>query len=523
MPQTPAENTSAAGRYETLSTDRQLYLDRARAASRLTIPSLVPPEGFSKASDLYQPYQSVGARGVNTLANKLVMTLLPPNAPFFRLLVDPATADKMNDKPDFKTEIEAALAKYEKAVMTAIEGSTDRVALFEALKHLLVAGNILLFLDKQGTKVFHLDKYVVKRDPRGDVLEIVVKECIAVVSLPDEIKQIVAHDASKSVNTVDVYTHIVRKPSQWYVYQEVCGQKVPGSDGQYPLDKTPWLPLRLIRIDGEDYGRGYVEEYIGDLNSLEELSKAITEASAAAAKILFLVKPNGTTDLKTLQDSDNLDIRSGNAEDVTVLQVEKYADLKVAEGQIGKLEQRLSYAFLMQSAIQRNAERVTAEEIRYMAGELEQALGGVYGILSVEFQIPYLNRKIAVLNRAGELPVLSKKLVKISIVTGIEALGRGDDRNKLVEFIGTIAQALGPEAVAEYIDIANFISRLAASDGIDPDGLVKTQDQIMQDRQQQMTQQLAQQATPEVIKQAGSAFANAAQGQNEQGQQPAGS
>ncbi|UZT50437.1 head-to-tail connector protein [Enterobacter phage 04_vB_Eclo_IJM] len=32
------------------------------------------------------------------------------------------------------------------------------------------------------------------------------------------------------------------------------------------------------------------------------------------------------------------------------------------------IEQRLGWAFLLNSAVQRNAERVTAEEIRYVAG-----------------------------------------------------------------------------------------------------------------------------------------------------------
>ena len=39
----------------------------------------------------------------------------------------------------------------------------------------------------------------------------------------------------------------------------------------------------------------------------------------------------------------------------------------------------------------RSAERVTAEEVRYMAQELETALGGVYSILSQEFQYPFVN------------------------------------------------------------------------------------------------------------------------------------
>ena len=81
-----------------------------------------------------------------------------------------------------------------------------------------------------------------------------------------------------------------------------------------PLDKNAFIPLRYTSIDNADYGRGFIEEYIGDLRSLEALYRAIVEGSAAASKVLFLVKPNGSTRLKTLSESPNGAIREGNAE-----------------------------------------------------------------------------------------------------------------------------------------------------------------------------------------------------------------
>ena len=78
---------TAKERYEKLKGKRQSYLDRARECSELTIPSLIPEDGFNSSSELYNPFQSVGARGVNNLASKLLLLLLPPNSPFFRLAV----------------------------------------------------------------------------------------------------------------------------------------------------------------------------------------------------------------------------------------------------------------------------------------------------------------------------------------------------------------------------------------------------------------------------------------------------
>jgi hypothetical protein len=77
----------AHGIYTTLSADRWSFLDRARTASQITIPSLLPEQGHTGSSILPTPYQSIGAEGVNNLASKLLLSLLPPNSPFFRLVI----------------------------------------------------------------------------------------------------------------------------------------------------------------------------------------------------------------------------------------------------------------------------------------------------------------------------------------------------------------------------------------------------------------------------------------------------
>ena len=52
------------------------------------------------------------------------------------------------------------------------------------------------------------------------------------------------------------------------------------------INASPWLPLRFNVVDGEPYGRGRVEEFMGDLKSLEALMQALVEGSAAAAKVV---------------------------------------------------------------------------------------------------------------------------------------------------------------------------------------------------------------------------------------------
>lgn len=104
-----------------------------------------------------------------------------------------------------------------------------------------------------------------------------------------------------------------------------------------------------------------------------------------------------------------------------------------------------------------------------------------------------------VLQRNGQLPKIPKDFVSPTIVAGVNALGRGQDRESLTTFITTIAQTLGPEALMKYIEPSEAIKRLAAAQGIDYLNLVKPADKIQQE--EQMQQQMAQQQS--LVDQAG--------------------
>lgn len=490
------EGVSIKSRWEKLDRDRHPILARARECAKLTIPSLLPPEGATQITRLPTPYQGLGARGVNNLASKLLLALLPPNNPFFRMRIDDYIVEQMEEDGS-RTEIEKALSTYERAIMTEIETQAMRVQAFEALKHLIVTGNGLLFLpDEGGLRFFRLDQYCVKRDPMGQPIEIVIKESIHPLTLPLEVREQIDVDLEKPEEVVDLYTMArLNDRGMWETAQEVEGIRIPGSEGTYRQETSPWIPLRWYAVDGEDYGRGYVEEYLGDLKTLEALTKSLVEFAAVAARIIFLINPNGTTRAKKLEKTPNGGFAEGSKDDVSVLQLEKFADFRVVQVVAAGIEQRLSHAFLLVDSVRRDAERVTAEEIRTMARELEDALGGVYTVLSQEFQLPLVRRIIHQMERSKRLPPLPEDIVKPSIVTGLEALGRGHDLERLTVFFNAL-QPLGHEVVAMYLNVSDYINRIGTSLGIDTDGLVRSPEEVAMMQQQVMMQQMAQQVVP---------------------------
>ena len=503
----------ARERYEALRGVRAQFLDVARLAAQLTLPYLIKYDSDYTETHkrLITPWQSVGAKCVTNLAAKLMLSVLPPQTTFFKLQIrDDQLGQEMD--PTIRSELDLSFSKIERMIMDYVNGQNDRVVIHAAFKHLIVGGNALLYMGKDGMKNYPLNRFVVNRDGDGNIIELVTKELIArnvlASDLPagffkDKINP-VSNDTAGVMNStndegVEVYTYVRmnKQRTQWIWHQEVFDQIIPGSRSTAPKDASPWIVLRYNVVDGEDYGRGRVEEFMGDFRSLEALTKAITEGSAAAAKVVFLVSPSSTTKPQTIADAGNGAIVQGRPDDVGVIQVGKTADFKTAYEMIGQLTQRLQEAFMILNV--RQSERTTAEEVRLTQLELEQSLGGLFSLMTTEFLVPYLKRTMLVLQRSGQLPKIPKDLVRPQVVAGINAIGRGQDFQSLTGFITTIAQTMGPEAIQKYIAGDEYIRRLAAAQGIDVLNLIKTQQQLQAENEQQQ-QQAAQM---EMVKQEG--------------------
>ena len=498
-------NQTLQARYETLDSQRNSVITRARECSELTIPSLIPPEGSDDNTTYDTPYQGLGAIGVNNLASKLLLTLLPPNQPFFKLAVDDFTLAEFTDEK--RAEAEKALNKIERAIFNQIETKAIRVPTFTALKHLIVGGNVATFQPEEGgMKVYRIDQYVVERDSMGNLLEIIVKETISPRVLPEDIRaEILAKtstdaDTGKKEEELNLYTQVKLSEdgNEWEHLQEVNGEPIPGSEGTYKLGENPYQALRWTHVVGSNYGRGFVEEYLGDLKTLEALSKAITEDAVIASRTVFMVNPAGVTRAKKFRDAKNGDVIEGNPEDVGTAKVDRHNDLQLILQRIRDLEQRLSRAFLMLESIQRDAERVTAEEIKRLARELENSLGGVYSILTQEFQLPLVKKLMVQMVKQKLIPELPEEVTTPKIVTGLDGLGRGNDLEKLMTYAES--GKIFPEQFTQITDFTDFYTRVATALGFDTQGLIKDSKTLEAERTESQTENLMTQAMPELTK-----------------------
>jgi hypothetical protein len=520
---------SAGKTFKHLEADREPYLNKGKEMASVTLPYICPPDEGSVISesrsthnrqDLPVPRNGLGAQGVKNLASKFVQTLFPTHIPFFRFAVNEAVLDEAdelekqvgggpefddNGMPvqtggSFRSEIQQRLLAMERIVTDRTERFAHRRSLYELLKRLIITGNCLLrFNDDDGSmRVFNLGNYVVERGYSGDVFRIILKE-MKMVALLDETTRAKVLEASpeladKEDAEVTLYTYWGKQSTGklWETWQEVTdtGIILPDSYGTMKFEDIPVMAERWIATDGENYGRGLCEEHQSDLLDLESLSIDIKETSKAAARTIPLVNPQGMTDPMELAEADNLEYVEGVADDVTVLSLlENIRDYQAANAMVQEITQRLQQVFLMYQSVQRDAERVTAEEIRYIAGQLEEAHGGVYTVLADELQRPYVNRMIQQAIRDGDLDkeLFNEGQIKPEVITGIDALGRGQS----VDSLGMLFTMIQAHNAYQEFNMSELWTRFLVASGIELDGLLKTP----QDKADEMQQMKAMQTS----------------------------
>lgn len=488
--------TTARERYTALAVARLPFLTRAREAAALTIPGLIPPEGHNGSSTLPQPNQGLGARLVVHLASYFTTALLPPGRKLFRLDVSPEVLLK-NGQVTAPPDTEQKLALAEKIPHGEIAKRGWQAPTNLSLQHLIVGGSVLEQMLPNNSLVVHpLDRHVVVRDPSGELIEFIVEQKLDAASLPESLKGIVPQqdNATPGQKVLTLYTWGVFDGAVWKVHQELEEERVPGSDGTYRAGNLPFFALRWSIVAGESYGRSKVEEHIADLITYDGLSKSMRDGGAMASRNITMIRPNATAGLnlrRKLAAANNGEYVVGNPEDVQMLQFNNVNGLQVVQVELETLRRELGAAFMLTSSITRNAERVTAEEIRRVGQELDSVQGGAFSMLSGTMLRARVDRLLIQMRAAGQMPSWPDGMIDPTILTGLEAMGREAETSNVMAALQMI-QGFGPEE-RDYVKWPVMLKK--GFNGLDLADAVNSEDEVMairaQRQQSQMTTDMA--------------------------------
>ena len=471
--------------------DRKPYEDRAQAISEVSLPYVFRAEGSDGGSELFKSVsQSFNGRQVNNLKAKMGMALLPPATSSFRLKPDAqAMVDLFQGNEAAVETIRQQLSLNTDAINSEIENQQIRSSLFDMLLQQIVVGSVIVEKnDRKGITIFPLRSFVVNLDSQGEPLAMCIVEKLKM--LPEGI-------TPKDVkDEYDLYTLLAldKDTNKWIMKQDIDGEAVGKEQTFADYDKLPFRYFGWNWLQGDAYHRPFAEDYYPDMEQVDKLAKLNTEGSVIAAKTVIMVNQRGGRTRKSdLVNAANGGVIDGSAEDVTAFQLNKNFDFQVSNEREATLKKELMANFLDTGSVQRDAERVTAEEIRVMAQQLEAStLAGVYSKMALKWS------KWIVLKVMDELKI-KFDAVDVAVLTGLDSLGRSQEAQKQDGFMQRITQL----QLNHWIKESEIIQRYAAYDGINTVGLLKTSDEVKQEQKAAAEAQSRQMGEEELAKSAG--------------------
>ena len=516
-------------RFKADDSDRQGSLEEARLAAALSKPWVLPPQGQNANDPLPRNYQSVGSRGSTNLVGRLLLALYPPNLPWF--ILTPTPEFLAFGSPDQVQALQQQLFLYGQLLTGKLESMSldpedDRGQFIgfrshkrKVMEQVIITGDALERMDSDyRMTLFRRDMYVTRRDSSARVLYHITKETKDPKELPDDMLAkanlaVGTMDAPVKDRMQDLYTLVEYNPRgrDWTVTQEMNGQALHSFDES--VSSYFSTPFELV---GEDYGRGFIEQNLGDLFSLDEISKnRLNMLSMVSKQLIALDQTSTIRDDDLRQEPGNVvrraQVKGGVLQDLATIGFQDIRDYQMLISALQDLRTDLFKAFLQESETTRNAERVTTAEIRRNVFEIESALGGVYASVADEQQRPLIRRLIHQFNdqasrETGEnvqLPTIGgRSATQVVITTGLTALAQEAEADKLLAAL-SILQTLGPQAL-ERVDMAVAVDVALRQIGFHAPGLIKSQDQIDAERAQNAQQALALQAGQQAIESAGS-------------------
>lgn len=494
--ETPNSVTTADQQFAKYDNKRQGIMHRLERYSSWTIPKLFPRKNRDQDTEpLTHGFQSLGAQAVNHLANKLMMSLFAPSRPFFRLELKRAAKEKMDTEGKDMKQVQAKLAKAEQDASLELDKRSIRSRLYDLLKMLIVLGNALMVFEKDTIRILNMRNYVVKRSRTGEVYELIVRECVHKTQIkPAALAAVVAHPEFKPDADGMVWEYKwIKLDNETGKYNEdvwLCDCKLPATfSSSYSAEKLPYRAVSWDLAAGDDYGTGLVEDYEADFQSLSMLSEAAVQGAVLASEFRWLINPAGQTSVEDFTASPNGAAIPGTKGDIELINAGIDNILSTNQALQTTYINRIGAGFLLQTAVTRDAERVTAQEIRMTAEELEGGLGGGYSRIAADVQVPVAFWTMTLTGRD-----IGGKDLEPVIITGLAALSRTGDRDRLLEFGSNLANVLSlPPQILDRLKLSAWIADLAAAGGLDPNTYVLSEAEYNGLMQQRAQAQLAMQ------------------------------
>lgn len=465
---------------------------------------------------------SLPNRAVKNFNTKQKKALFPSNRPFFvydlpiqqRQILEANNTEKL--AMDRATEVAAGWA---------LEFLQNTKKLYSLLPNLFdaltVTANGMLFMGhkKEDKAVFISPaNFVVRRTQSGDEREAIIREVIALTDLSPELQTVVKEHykmpeeafSNKKVeqpelHTIQKFTYVEFCEDGSCKYTEYVENIRVGDTKTVPKEEPRFIIIAPNRPEGANYGVGIVQQCLPSILQAYGGHKAVANVNALIGEAKYYTRPNMVGGIRQAQaGGSGKYIVVNNPDDIGMLPMTNI-NIAPSELAISMAREEIAKTFIMTGDAVRDAERVTAFEIRKMADDITSVHDNWLADIAEQLQeklVQYATYHMDLLNSQG-VPVKDDLLkMQVKIITGSDAIDKVSESDNLLTAIQEfgVFTTINPEDKSIF-KRDKIASTMLKARGVPSSEYIKSRDELAAEAEAAQKANERQMATEAQLKQ----------------------
>ena len=484
-------NAESSTMWTDLDNKRTSYKDIWELCAKYTLPQIYLEDAIRESG--IEPEDlvigdSIGAESLNNFVSQLSKIVFPIQGAFFRVDKkqnrDTPNIDSLSD-----TQKQDKFRELEERAMEALYVRGLHAQKFMLLAQLVGLGDVVFRVPRgreSDIQVYDMNDVVIKRTRNNKLADLIIREKTEYRFLSEKAKgtlRVRGKKVYKEDDVLSLYTHVrLNSNNKFEIHLSLEDVPLDTELNFYACDKCEYNVSSITLKRGSNYGTGVVQQYLPLIHKANVYADTNTDIAVAGSLVNWAIKPNVSLRPDEFAQREQGQPFAINPDDIKPIVADIGSHLQITSLQYNSLVNTLQRVFLLPQAVQRDAERVTAQEIRMVAAKIEEQHSGLYAQIAERLQRPLAILGLDLIEDEDLLKY--KDEVEVKVVTAMEAQSRGMELDNMLASLGdaTIFNSVPPQ-VAERLKIDDVMSTIFNNRNVDAPKYVKSEDEFQAEQQ----------------------------------------
>ncbi len=333
---------------------------------------------------------SIGAECLSNLGSQILKIAFPAQGTFFTVTAK-KNAELLGGLSD--SQRDTIYRKVEEASMLGLYKRGLHSQKTPMMQKMLALGDTIYSVPKvkkEKIQVYDNNDVVIKRTRNGVVSDVIVKEKTEYRFLSESAKMQLREKGRQFRHDSDevcMYTHeYLNNDDKYSLTYSIDDVQLDMPENFVTSSGRKFQVSSLTTVRGSHYGTGIVTQYLSLIHKANVYADTATDTAVAGSLVNWAVHPNANVRPEEWANREQGEPFGVKPDDIKAITADVGTHLQITQIMYAEIVRTLSRVFLLPQAVQRDAERVTAQEIRMIASRLEETHAGLYATIAEGLQ-----------------------------------------------------------------------------------------------------------------------------------------